>query len=188
MSEEKGKTGTFNAKAIIWLVILGTVVGCNRGTARKDDARATRTSTITPTSTPSPSKTPTVIPSPTFTSTSIPTNTAVPTSLPTNTPVPTPLPTNTLVPVLPPTNTPVPTPLPTNTLVPAPPPTNTPVPPPPTQSGCHPSYQGACLGIGIGDYDCAGGSGNGPNYTGRVTVVGPDEFRLDHDNDGVGCE
>ena len=104
---------------------------------------------------------------------------------PSNTPTGIPSPTLTSSSI--PTNTAVPTPLPTNTLVP-PPPTNTPVPPPPTQSGCHPSYQGACLGIGIGDYGCAGGSGNGPNYTGRVTVVGPDEFRLDRDNDGIGCE
>lgn len=53
---------------------------------------------------------------------------------------------------------------------------------------CHPSYVGACLRIGAGDYDCAGGSGNGPNYTGRVIVVGPDVFDLDRDGDGVGCE
>ena len=58
---------------------------------------------------------------------------------------------------------------------------------PPAQS-CHPSYVGACLLIGAGDYDCRGGSGNGPNYTGRVRVVGPDEFGLDRDNDGIGCE
>jgi hypothetical protein len=38
------------------------------------------------------------------------------------------------------------------------------------------------------DYDCAGGSGNGPLYTGPVTVVGPDEFDLDREGDGVGCE
>jgi hypothetical protein len=42
---------------------------------------------------------------------------------------------------------------------------------------------------GIGDYDCAGGSGNGPNYvTGPVYVVGYDEFDLDRDGDGVACE
>ena len=53
---------------------------------------------------------------------------------------------------------------------------------------CHPSYQGACLLVGAGDYDCRGGTGNGPNYTGRVRVVGPDKFDLDRDNDGIGCE
>lgn len=61
-----------------------------------------------------------------------------------------------------------------------------PVAPP---SNCHPSYEGACLAIGQGDYDCAGGSGNGPNYVaGPVYVVGPDEFELDRDGDGVACE
>ena len=55
------------------------------------------------------------------------------------------------------------------------------------KSECHPSYSG-CLKIGAGDYDCAGGSGNGPNYTGRVQVLGYDEFGLDRDKDGIGCE
>lgn len=53
---------------------------------------------------------------------------------------------------------------------------------------CHPSYKGKCLKINAGDYDCIGGSGDGPNYTGRVRVVGKDVFRLDADNDGIGCE
>jgi micrococcal nuclease len=55
-------------------------------------------------------------------------------------------------------------------------------------ASCHPSYRGACLKVGSGDYDCQGGSGNGPNYVGQVSVVGYDEFDLDRDNDGVGCE
>lgn len=55
-------------------------------------------------------------------------------------------------------------------------------------SGCHPSYSGACLSQGAGDYDCAGGSGDGPNYTGTVSVVGYDEFDLDRDGDGVACD
>jgi hypothetical protein len=29
---------------------------------------------------------------------------------------------------------------------------------------CDPAYPDVCLHQGIGDYDCAGGSGNGPNY------------------------
>jgi hypothetical protein len=53
---------------------------------------------------------------------------------------------------------------------------------------CHPSYTGACLDPNASDYDCIGGSGNGPKYTGRVRVVGPDVFRLDADHDGWGCE
>jgi hypothetical protein len=53
---------------------------------------------------------------------------------------------------------------------------------------CHPSYKGACLDPNAYDYDCIGGSGNGPKYTGLVRVVGPDVFRLDADHDGWGCE
>jgi hypothetical protein len=89
------------------------------------------------------------------------------------------------------TPTPEPTAPPPPPLPPAPVATPAPPPPPPTAApaGCHPSYQGACLGIGIGDYDCAGGSGNGPNYvSGPILVVGPDEFDLDRDGDGIGCE
>jgi hypothetical protein len=56
----------------------------------------------------------------------------------------------------------------------------------PVQS-CHPSYSG-CLNPNASDYDCASGSGNGPYYTGRVQVIGPDVFDLDRDGDGVGCE
>ena len=62
-------------------------------------------------------------------------------------------------------------------------------PPKPPSANCHPSYAGACLTPGIGDYDCAGGSGNGPNYVaGPIRVVGWDEFGLDRDGDGIGCE
>jgi hypothetical protein len=64
----------------------------------------------------------------------------------------------------------------------APPPT-----PPTPSSSCHPSYSG-CLLRNAGDYDCRSGKGNGPNYTGRVQVVGPDVFGLDDDNDGIGCD
>ncbi len=106
-----------------------------------------------------------------------------------------------------PTNTPLPKP--TDTPLP-PPPTDTPVPPeptespaqqpppqqqePPPQANCHPSYEGACLEQGVGDWDCTrAGGGNGPNYvedvtTGPVQVVGPDVFGLDRDDDGYGCE
>jgi micrococcal nuclease len=62
-------------------------------------------------------------------------------------------------------------------------------PDPPTPSNCHPSYTGYCLSVGTGDWDCAGGSGNGPNYLPvTVRVVGYDEFELDYDGDGYGCE
>ncbi len=48
---------------------------------------------------------------------------------------------------------------------------------------------GGCIRQGVGDYDCAGGSGNGPNYArGPVRVVGTDVYRLDSNHDGVGCQ
>ena len=55
---------------------------------------------------------------------------------------------------------------------------------------CHRSYPTVCLKTGIGDWDCAGGSGNGPNYVRakNFRVKGSDPFRLDGDRDGVGCE
>jgi hypothetical protein len=55
-------------------------------------------------------------------------------------------------------------------------------------SGCDPNYQGACLNPNASDYDCEGGSGNGPQYSGPVRVVGEDPFRLDRDGDGYACE
>ena len=56
------------------------------------------------------------------------------------------------------------------------------------QRRCHSSYKLKCLDPKASDYDCLGGSGNGPKYTGLVRVVGPDVFRLDADHDGWGCE
>src|SRR3954468_8603413 len=53
---------------------------------------------------------------------------------------------------------------------------------------CDPNYAGACLRPDVSDYDCAGGSGDGPYYTGRVVVVGDDHYGLDRDGDGVACE
>jgi len=55
-------------------------------------------------------------------------------------------------------------------------------------SECDPNYSGACLNPYSSDYDCEGGSGNGPDYTGEVTVVGEDHYGLDADGDDVGCE
>jgi hypothetical protein len=52
---------------------------------------------------------------------------------------------------------------------------------------CHPSYD-ACLDPNSSDYDCQDGSGDGPNYTGPVTVTGPDDYGLDSDGDGYACE
>jgi hypothetical protein len=53
---------------------------------------------------------------------------------------------------------------------------------------CHPSYEGACLDPNSYDYDCEGGMGDGPDYTGEVDVVGDDPFDLDRDHDGTACE
>lgn len=61
-------------------------------------------------------------------------------------------------------------------------------PPGQPASSCHPSYEGACLDPGSPDYDCEGGEGDGPDYTGFVRVVGPDDFELDRDGDGAACE
>jgi hypothetical protein len=115
------------------------------------------------------------------------TNSAVPASEATPRPTPRPTPIPTAVPTAIPTA--VPTPIPTAVPVVVPVVVATPVPfvaPPAT---CHTSYVGVCLTPGIGDYDCAGGSGNGPNYImGPFQVVGPDEYGLDSDGDGTGCE
>jgi hypothetical protein len=54
-----------------------------------------------------------------------------------------------------------------------------PPPPPCDYSPCLPPSS---------DYDCAGGEGNGPAYTGTVRVVGYDIYGLDADGDGWGCE
>lgn len=59
-----------------------------------------------------------------------------------------------------------------------------PVAPPP--SNCTPGYD-PCLAP-ASDYDCAGGSGDGPAYTGWVRVTGSDPYGLDADGDGVGCD
>jgi hypothetical protein len=53
---------------------------------------------------------------------------------------------------------------------------------------CDSNYEGACLDPNAVDYDCEGGSGDGPEYTGLVTVVGDDHFDLDRNGDGVGCD
>jgi FKBP-type peptidyl-prolyl cis-trans isomerase len=54
-------------------------------------------------------------------------------------------------------------------------------------SECDPNYSG-CLDPSAYDYDCEGGSGDGPEYTGTVSVVGEDHYGLDADSDGTGCE
>jgi hypothetical protein len=56
---------------------------------------------------------------------------------------------------------------------------------------CTTGYSPCLVYHGGADYDCAGGSGDGPYYTepGVVyTVSGSDPYGLDADNDGRGCE
>jgi endonuclease YncB( thermonuclease family) len=73
-------------------------------------------------------------------------------------------------------------PPPTPTL--APPPTPVPfVNEPEPAADCHPSYD-PCLPI-VGDLDCADVRALG---AAPVTVIGPDEYRLDGEGDGRGCE
>jgi hypothetical protein len=116
--------------------------------------------TASPSSEATPSETPSPSPVPTAIPTPVPT--AIPTAIPTAVPV-----VVYVAPVIPPAVA---------------------TPPPAPVSNCHPSYVGACLTPGIGDYDCLGGSGNGPNYVGRVQVIGWDEYGLDADGNGIGCE
>jgi hypothetical protein len=54
-------------------------------------------------------------------------------------------------------------------------------------SNCDLNYSG-CLNPNASDYDCAGGSGDGPYYTGKVYVLGNDHYDLDRDGDGVACD
>jgi beta-lactam-binding protein with PASTA domain len=51
---------------------------------------------------------------------------------------------------------------------------------------CTPGYS-PCLPP-ASDYDCVGGTGDGPEYTGTVHVTGIDIYELDDDGDGVGCD
>jgi hypothetical protein len=53
-------------------------------------------------------------------------------------------------------------------------------------ANCTPGYS-PCLAP-ASDYDCAGGSGDGPAYTGFVRVTGSDPCDLDADGDGLACE
>ena len=61
-----------------------------------------------------------------------------------------------------------------------------PAPAPAPASSCTPGYD-PCL-TPMSDYDCAGGSGDGPGYTGPVRVTGSDPYGLDNDGDGYACE
>lgn len=68
----------------------------------------------------------------------------------------------------------------------APPPPPEPEVEAPSAGGCTPGYS-PCLPP-ASDYDCSGGTGDGPEYTTYVTVTGSDPYGLDSDGDGTGCE
>jgi flagellar hook assembly protein FlgD len=56
---------------------------------------------------------------------------------------------------------------------------------------CTPGYSPCLINHGGADYDCAGGTGNGPFYTEpgvTYRVTGSDPYGLDGDGDGFGCE
>ena len=58
-------------------------------------------------------------------------------------------------------------------------------------SNCTPGYSPCLIYHGGADYDCAGGSGNGPYYTEpgvTYQVTGSDPYGLDGNNNGLGCE
>jgi flagellar hook assembly protein FlgD len=57
-------------------------------------------------------------------------------------------------------------------------------------ANCTPGYSPCIPYKGGEDYDCGGGSGNGPYYAdnGPYTVTGSDIYDLDSDGDGIGCE
>lgn len=60
-------------------------------------------------------------------------------------------------------------------------------PPAPPPQDCTSGYS-PCLAPAY-DYDCAGGSGDGPEYAyGPIRVTGSDPYDLDRDGDGVACE
>ncbi len=108
---------------------------------------------------------------------------------------PTLAPSPTTAPTLAPTPTATETPEQATSPTPAPEPTKPPPEPnesqaeEPVTQNCDTSYPDVCIPIGAADYDCAGGSGNGPNYIrGPLRVLPPDPHGLDRDGDGIGCE
>ena len=62
------------------------------------------------------------------------------------------------------------------------PPPAEPPPAPPPPADCHPNYS-PCLPI-VSDLDC----GEIPDSLKPIMVIGSDPYRLDGDNDGLGCE
>jgi endonuclease YncB( thermonuclease family) len=63
--------------------------------------------------------------------------------------------------------------------------------PPPKKPTCTPGYKPCLINHSGADYDCSGGTGNGPYYTKpgiTYTVTGSDPYGLDSNHNGRGCE
>jgi hypothetical protein len=59
----------------------------------------------------------------------------------------------------------------------------------PERHNCDPDYPDDCLDPDVLDYDCTPGDGNGPRFVdGPIKVRGYDQFDLDRDGDGWGCD
>jgi hypothetical protein len=168
----RGKGSVLLGSALAALLVVGNMGGNPGGTGSGSESPSNQGSEQTAQTQGQPTPDPTTTPTPT----------AEPTVAQTPTPTPTPTATPTPKPTPAPTAKPTPAPTPKPTAKPKPKATAAP-------ASCSTSYQGACLKLGIGDYDCAGGSGNGPNYVkGPIYVVGDDIFDLDRDGDGIACE
>ena len=148
--------------ALVVLMLIAGITAPPEETELANDGEATTTTTEAERTTTTEKKATTTTEAPTTTTTEAPTTTTAP--------------------------PPPPPPTTTTTAAPPPPPPPPVVQPPPAarSGGCHPSYT-PCVPI-ASDVDCAGGEGDGPEYVGFVTVIGYDEYDLDRDGDGVGCE
>lgn len=142
-------------------LLLAGVAGCGDTSGDDADAAADTDRPVTTTEAEEPETTTTTRPRPTTTTTTSTTTSTTTTAPPTT----------------------------TTTTAPPPPPPPTTTAPPAAPSGCDPNYTGACVPI-ASDVDCAGGSGNGPEYVqGPVTIVGTDIYDLDGGGTpGIGCE
>ncbi len=199
----RGRAGAVTGVALVVLVVCSALNPDDAGKAAVNAAPLASTASPSVEPTQSPSASPAVVASPAVAASpsvpSVPTSpTVMPTTVTTSTAVATPSAAVASSPRWPRSTSPAAqaavggpyaTPVPATA---APRPAAPPPPPAPRvdpRAGCDPSYPDVCLRDGVGDYDCEGGSGNGPNYVhGPLRVLQPDPFRLDGNHDGTGCE
>jgi hypothetical protein len=156
------------AGVVTVLVVIGATAGGG------DPAPAAGSTLAAPTTVAAPPTTPVA-----------PTTTPAPTTTTTTAPPPPPV---TQRAVAQPQPQPQPQPRPQPQPEPRPQPRPQPQAAPPPASDCNSNYSGACV-PNASDVDCEGGSGNGPAYVrGPVRVTGNDEYGLDSNGDGIGCE